>query len=178
MSKPEKIKRIEDPILIENARIIYRNFAGEKQRYNAAGYRNFHVVIEDEGLATMLMQDGWNLKKFKARPDDEDVLPGYHMQVVVSFESQQPPRIVMITNKKAVILSEETVSLLDSAEIIKCDLEIRPYNWQLATGEHGVKAYLKTIYATIKADPFAEKYSDLEFSKDVMAGTNELPVED
>lgn len=170
--KAEKIKRVEEPILIQDAKIIYRNFAGEKQRYTAAGYRNFHVVIEDEELATMLMNDGWNLRAFKPRPDDEETMPGYHMQVVVSFENQQPPKIVMITNKKGVILSEETVSLLDSAEILTCDLEIRPYNWKLESGQHGVKAYLKTMYVTIKADPFAEKYADIAFTNDPLAAMN------
>ena len=162
---PEKIKRIEEPIMVENAKIVYRNLAGQKKRYNASGSRGFDVVIEDEHYAQLLIKDGWNLKPFKPRPDDEDeAFRGYHLPVKVKFDSSQPPKIIMITNKKAVILTEETVSLLDSADILKCDMVIRPYNWSLDDGSHGVKAYLKTLYATIQLDPFAEKYSDIQFA--------------
>ena len=161
---PERIKRIEEPIVIENAKIMYRNFAGAKQRYNASGSRSFDVVVEDERQAQLLMNDGWNLKPFKPRPDDEEeTFRGYHLPVKVKFDGAQPPKIIMITNKKAVILTEETVSLLDSADILKCDMVIRPYNWVLDDGSHGVKAYLKTLYATIQVDPFFEKYSDIKF---------------
>ena len=164
--RPQRI--VEEPILIENARIIYLNFKGEKRLYNNDGERNFHVIIEDEGYAQALLRDGWNLKTFKPR-DDEEVLPGYHMEVTVGFKNpKKMPTIVMVTQlrngeEKGTVLTEDTVGLLDSAEIIRCDLEIRPSNWSNDNGS-GVKAYLKTLYATIKPNPFAEKYSHLRFN--------------
>ena len=189
MPPKNKVHRVEDPILIQDAKIIFRNFVGEKRRFNAQGDRNFHVVIEDDGLATILISDGWNLKGFKARTDDEEPISGYHMEVSVNFETSQPPKIVMVTEsrtpdstsqdgfrkiRKGVILSEETVGLLDSAEIVNCDLEIRPYNWGPDdNGKSGVKAYLKTLYATIKSDPFADKYSDMTLTNDPLSGLKE-----
>lgn len=189
-----RVNRIEAPLFMKDAKIIYRNFVGEKRRFNKLGDRNFHVVIDDEQLATILMKDGWNLKNFKPRPDDEEAMPGYHMEVAVNFESSQPPKIVMITEvqvkdplseegvktiRKGVILSEETVGLLDSAQILKSDIEIRPYNWGPDdSGRTGVKAYLKTLWITIRSDPFAEEYSDVILTNDPIRSLREVEIDD
>ena len=194
MPPKARTNRVEAPLFLRDAKIIYRNFVGEKRRFNALGERNFHVIIDDEQLASMLMRDGWNLKPFKPRPDDEEAMPGYHMEVQVNFESSQPPKIIMITEvlvgsslteeganivRKGVILSEETAGLLDSAHIVKSDIEIRPYNWGPDdNGRTGVKAYLKTLWITIKADPFAEEYSDVILTNDPIRALREVNPEE
>jgi hypothetical protein len=66
----------------------------------------------------------------------------------------------MISSRGRNNLDEDTAELMDFAELEMVDLIIRPYDW-VVNGNTGRKAYLKTMYATIREDALDLKYADV-----------------
>lgn len=149
--------RNDNKIIIEGARIIFRNFAGKEGQYNREGDRNFAVLLEQD-LAEQLERDGWNVKYLRARDEGDEEQP--YLQVSVNFKGR-PPRVVMITSRGRNNLSEDEVEVLDWVEMQNVDLIINPYEWAV-NGKSGIKAYLESIYVTIEEDYLERKYADLD----------------
>lgn len=143
-------------IIIENARIGFKNFSGEAGKFNAAGNRNFCVFLEKD-MGVTLQEDGWNIRWLKPKDQDEDETP--YLQVSVTFNNF-PPKVVLISNKSKTTLDEESIKILDWAEIDNVDVIIRPYTWEV-NGKSGIKAYVKSMYVTIVQDEFENKYYDV-----------------
>lgn len=147
---------INKNLVIENAKIGFRNFSGKEGKFNPAGRRNFCVFLEKE-LGEQLEKDGWNIRWLEPRDINEDRQP--YLQVAVSYDNI-PPKIVLVSSHGKTQLDEASVNLLDWAEITNVDLIIRPYNWNV-NGKEGVKAYVKSMYVTIAEDNFEDKYFDV-----------------
>lgn len=143
-------------ITIENARLCFKNFAGEKQKFTPEGKKTFSVVL-DENTAKELEEWGWNIKWFPMRDDQDE--PTAHLPVELSWKAS-PPVIELINGDRMTSLNEDTVDVLDWADITNFDLIVQPYRWEV-NGKSGVKAYLKEMYATQAFTPFTEKYKDL-----------------
>lgn len=148
--------RVERNIAIENAHIIWRNFAGKPSQFNADGKRNFCVVLDPE-MADSLAEEGWNVRWRDGREEGDE--PMAYLQVAVSYDNI-PPTILTVTSHGKTRLNSDTVDILDWAEIENVDLVISPYNWEV-NGKRGVKAYCKNMYVTLVEDEFADKYADV-----------------
>ena len=142
---------------IDDARIIFRNFAGEASPYNDKGKRNFAVVIPDQETADALIAEGWKVKIKPPREEGEE--PFRTLQVKVQF-NDFGPKVYLTSGSANVELSEETVHRLDRIDIASCDLDIRPYDWERPDGTSGRSAYLQSIHVVQKVDRFASRFED------------------
>jgi hypothetical protein len=141
---------IED---IQGRHLIYRNFAGREKMYNTAGDRNFAVVLDEDTAQTML-KDGWPVKWQK--PDEDEEAGDPFLPVSIKF-NRYPPRVVMMTSRAKTTLDEDTVEVLDWANIEKADVIVRGYHW-FVNGKDAWKAYVKTLVVIIEEDYLERKY--------------------
>ena len=141
---------------IDDARIIYRNFAGTASKFNREGDRNFAVVIPDQETADALSEQGWNVKI--KPPRDEDDEPFMFLPVKVKFNDRGPVAYLQSGNN-VTKLDEESIDCLDEIDIAQVDLDIRPYDWEV-NGREGRTAYLQSISVIQEVDRFAARYED------------------
>jgi hypothetical protein len=149
-------RRVTDEIVLEDVRLIFRNFKGEERLpYNAKGDRNFSIPLDHE-MAMKLQEIGWTVKGGKVREDGEP--PLWHLPVKVSYKGR-PPRIFTISDFGTARneIKERFVHFLDQLEFDLVDVTLSPYNWDM-NGRQGCSAYLKTFYGTVHEDPLDIKY--------------------
>lgn len=143
---------------INEARIIYRNFKGEQSQYNAKGDRNFAVIIPTEELANQLIEDGWNVKI--KDPREEGDTPFMFLPVKIKF-NERGPHVYLTSGKSFNRLTEETAGQLDDVKIVSCDMDIRPYDWEI-NGKCGRTAYLQSINVIQELDRFSRLMENYE----------------
>ena len=145
-------------INIEGATIIWKNFSGERDKFNP-GKRGFSVVIDDTVMANELKQEGWNVKE---RPLQEGADPSeQEWTLPVKLNMNRYTQVWLIVGNHKTLLNEDTVAQLDVVDIVNCDISIRPFEWEMG-GRNGITAYVDSMYVTIRENKFAEKYADLD----------------
>lgn len=148
---------------IDDARIIWRNFAGVGDKYNREGDRHFTLIVDNEELADALRNDkneygvGWNIRSKPPRDEDED--PFITMKVKVKFNGRGP-NIYLKTGDAMNRLDEESIYCLDKIDIASVDLDIRPYD-DIVSGKPFRAAYLQSMCVTqAVTDRFADRYQN------------------
>ena len=150
-----KINFTKDGILqIEDAGIIYRNFAGVGSKFNREGDRNFSVIIPNQEIADELIAEGWNVKIKPAREEYDE--PFMHLPVKIKFNSRGPG-IYVRSLDRVTRLNEETVGMIDEIDIASVALDLRPYDWEV-NDKTGRTAYLQSIEVTQNVDRFGARY--------------------
>ena len=139
-------------LFLENVKIGFRNFEGREGQYNAEGKRNFVIFLDNE-TAARLEEQGWNIHWPKPTENDTENEKNPFLKVRVNF-NWKGLKIVMIVNGKPEFLDEDTVGVLDTAELENVDVSISPYEYEPGK----ISASLASIYATVKTDEFMAKY--------------------
>ena len=145
-------------LVLENMQILFHNFTGLKGPYNDQGDRTFSILIEDVDLADDLANLGWAVKPLKSEPDEE---VNWHLPVKVNFNSAHPPQIVKVSpsTRRKVILTADTVEVLDVLDIDYVDVVLNPYSWTV-NDKSGIKAYLRSMYVMIVESVLDLKWAD------------------
>lgn len=149
---------------IEDARIIWTNFAGEATKYTREGEQYFTLVIPTVEMYEALMNDvndmgvPWNVKLSEPRTEDEE--PFMRMKVKVKF-NDYGPKVYLQSGNKTTELNEQTIACLDRMAISKIDMFIRPFDGE-ANGKPYRAAYLQSMHVAqdLYADPYADRINN------------------
>lgn len=159
-------KKFIQNITIENTSLLFRNFAGKPSQYNPIGIRNFCCILDEESAKKMEL-DGWDVKQLKPKIEGDE--PVSFIKIECSYKNIAPLIYIIHQSedgsKRTVKLNEDDLSVLDYAEIINADLQIRPYNWEVGA-KTGIKAYLKSLYVTVPEDKLEARYLGLNDNDD------------
>lgn len=148
-------------VTLENVKIIFKNFQGQKGQFNAQGDRSFSILIEDPRMADDMRKDGWAVKPL--RPDEDGVVRAYHLSAKVNYNSSTPPRIYRVwpnNNNRRLLLNPDTIGMLDELPIETADLIINPYEWHV-NDNSGIKAYVNTMYVIIEENELDLKWAEI-----------------
>ena len=153
---------------IDDAHIVYRNFAGVGDKYNCEGDRNFALDIPDEEIADALLADknqygvAWNVK---IKPNREEGEPPFiTLPVKVKFNGRGP-KVIVQSGSRTIKLNENTVGTIDQMDIESVDLDIRPYD-DVVQDKPFRAAYLQSIWIRQRVDRFDERMAEEEFPED------------
>ena len=149
----------------------FRNFRGEKRKFNEEGKRNFNLALK---LPTEALDDlvnlGLNIKEIPGNEEYGDEALRF-VKVNVAFGGRIPPELYLVAGKKMKELTQGELGLLDGARFTNVDLVIRTYH----RDEDTCTLYLQKGYFTIEQDPISAKYANMDLDALDAEYAEELP---
>lgn len=148
-------------LMIEDAKLLFTNFAGSPTRYNSEGGKREFSVALPLNLVEDLERDGWNVK-YRKNADGEYDPERPYLGVKVSYKFRAPA-IWLIAGGRKQLMTEDTVGTLDNITIKTADVVIHPSVYDVR-GQQGISAYVKELYVVMddESASFASKYADLD----------------
>ena len=147
----------------------FRNFRGEKRKFNDEGKRNFNLALN---LPVEALDDlsalGLNIKEIAANEEYGDE-PLRFVKVNVAYGGKTPPELYLVAGNNVKELTQGELGLLDGARFTNVDLVIRTYH----RDENSCTLYLQKGYFTIEQDPISAKYANMNF--DAIDHEEDLP---
>lgn len=142
-----------------------RNFAGlEKikngRTVNGEGRRNFLVKITEDQF-DMLREKGWDVGRFSQQDPNKD--PDCFLRVNISYY-KNPPIVHYISSGVDTLLDEDHLRDLDCVNMKRLDIRAAEVNKQKMDGTWVKKPFVNELWATVTADRFRERYSNLNTS--------------
>lgn len=162
-----KFTNNERQIIIEDAKLIYRHFSGERDDYHAQDDRDFCVELDSEMenfdlLLETMRAEGWNIKS-KEMADGSTKY--WINKVKVSFKIR-PPEIYIVTvdgegKRNLKPIEESALKMLDYADIATADMIIDKHRYTLPGRGDACNGYVRKLYITLVEDPLANKYAGI-----------------
>lgn len=148
-------------LMIEDAKLLFTNFAGSPTRYNSEGGKREFSVALPLNLVEDLEKDGWNVK-YRKNADGEFDPERPYLGVKVSYKFRAPA-IWLIAGGRKQLMTQDTVGTLDNITIKTADVVIHPSVYDVR-GQQGISAYVKELYVVMddESASFASKYADLD----------------
>lgn len=163
--------------VVRGARILFPNFAGVEQEYNAAGKRNFRLQL-DEDLANEMRDRGVHVRKREGRDETEEtqylMKIGIYSDADVRLLSGKAMTKVLIENNENGLPTRDDQGELVDAEFRKghvmngkIDLEFH-ISKNTRVSSSSPYARVDTIIVPIRKSRLLEEYEDY--------GDDELPM--
>lgn len=144
-------------VRIDNTRFIFStNFSGDPDRDKFhSSARKASIIIPDENMALAMIEEGFNVKTTRPREGEEDdFTPKYFISISVNYDTEWPPKIYLVTDGEANLLSEDTVGTIDKIYVKNVNVILNKFQ-NKTTGKPSL--YVRTMYVEqdIEDDPYA-----------------------
>lgn len=149
----------------------WRNFSGGPTKFDPRNTKMFFEIFLSDDEAEKIKALGYNVKWLEPRNDSEPKQA--HLRIFVNYNvpARFQPKVWLVPDgERPELQKEDTIGLFDGADIKRAKIQVRPYDWELASGSKGTKAMLNQAYIVLEEDDFGAEFYE-------GTGEEEVPFE-